>query len=105
AITSAKIGNAQIVTAHIGDLAVTNAKIANASISSAKIISLDASKVTADRLDVITANTGNLNVSGNLTMLTDNNRIKGNYNYSDPYDAYAPRTFVGNFHVGRRFTF
>lgn len=102
--TTTFIQDATIKTAHIADLAVSGAKIANASITSAKIISLDASKVTANRLDVITANTGNLNVSGNLTMTTDNNVIKGAYVYGEAENtAYIPRYFIGDFELGRRY--
>lgn len=97
------IDNGVIKTAHIADLAVSGAKIANASIASAKIISLDAAKITANTLSAITTNTGALNVSGNLTMMTDNTLITGHYEYSDAYNAYEPRTFVGNFYLGRRY--
>lgn len=98
AITTAKIGDAQIVTAKIGDLAVTGAKIADATISSAKIISLDANKITAQTLSAITANTGDLNVSGNLTMLTPNNLITGVFDYGDPVGgAHNPRYFKNGY--------
>lgn len=114
AVNTAKIGDAAIVTAKIGDLAVTNAKIANlaindakiqnASISSAKIISLDANKISAATLSAITANTGDLNVSGNLTMVTDNSTIKGSYVYGETEGtAYGERHFNGDFLLGRRF--
>ena len=98
AVTTAKIGDAAIVTAKIGNLAVTGAKIADATISSAKIISLDAYKITAQTLSAITANTGDLNVSGNLTMLTPNNLITGVFDYGDPVGgAHNPRYFKNGY--------
>ena len=99
-----KIDNAVIKTAHIADLAVNGAKIADATIGSAKIINLDASKITANTLSAITTNTGALNVSGDLTMTTDNTLIKGTFNYGDPYNgAHNPRYFAnGSMMVGRQ---
>jgi phage shock protein A len=98
------IANAVIKTANIADLAITNAKIANATIASAKIISIDASKVTASTLSSIVSNTGNLNVSGTLTMSTDNSGITGTFNAGDRWgESYNPRWFQGSYTVGRRF--
>ena len=98
------IANGVIKTAMIEDLAVSGAKIANATIGSAKIINIDASKVTAETLSAITANTGNLNVSGNLTMTTDNTVVKGTYDYKEAVGtAYTPRRFVGSSELGRRY--
>ena len=113
AITSAKIGTAAIGTAHIGDGVITNAKIGNlavsgakiqdATISSAKIINLDASKITANTLSAITTDTGTLNVSGWLTMATENRGILGSYDFGDAYgQAYNYRWFVGEYRFSHR---
>lgn len=113
AVNTAKIGDAAIVTAKIGDLAVTNAKIANlaindakiqnASISSAKIISLDANKISAATLSAITANTGNLNVSGTIRLTSDNFGLTGSYDFGDVYgEALDERCFVGNWNLRNR---
>ena len=104
AVTTAKIADGAIVNAKIGDAAITNAKIADATISSAKIISLDAGKISANTLSAITTNTGSLNVSGWLTMMTDNVGIKGSYDAGDRWDeSYNPRWFQGEYTLGRRF--
>lgn len=113
AVNTAKIGDAAIVTAKIGDLAVTNAKIANlaindakiqnASISSAKIISLDANKIVANTLSAITTNTGTLNVSGWLSITSDNKGLSGTYDFGDQYGgAVNARWFDGNWRLSHR---
>lgn len=97
------IQNATIKSAHIADASITNAKIADATISSAKIINLDASKVTASTLSSIVSNTGNLNISGTLTVTTDNNGLTGTYNYGDVYgESLNPRYFVGTWNLRNR---
>lgn len=104
AVSEAKIANLAVTNAKIGNLAVTGAKIADATITSAKIVSLDAGKVTANTLSAITANTGTLNVSGWLTMTSDNVGVKGSYNVGDRWDeSYNPRWFQGEYTLGRRF--
>lgn len=105
AITSAKIGDAAIVNAKIADGAINNAKIQDASISSAKIISLDANKINANDLRAISTKTGALEVSGVLTMSSDNSLILGSYDYGDAPDVYNPRWFSGDFQLGRRMLF
>lgn len=97
------IQNATIKSAHIADASITNAKIADATISSAKIINLDASKVTASTLSSIVSNTGNLNISGTLTVTTDNNGLTGTYDYGDVYgESLNPRYFVGTWNLRNR---
>ncbi|MDT2686574.1 phage tail spike protein [Enterococcus gallinarum] len=97
------IQNATIKSAHIADASITNAKIADATISSAKIISLDANKVTASTLSSIVSNTGNLNISGTLTVTTDNNGLTGTYDYGDVYgESLNPRYFVGTWNLRNR---
>ncbi|WP_159151151.1 hypothetical protein [Enterococcus gallinarum] len=113
AITNAKIGNLEvstakiadgaIVNAKIGDAAITNAKIADASISSAKIISLDAGKIVASSLAAITTETGTLNVTGWLTMSTENKGMMGTYDFGDGYAAaFNYRWFVGDWRLSHR---
>lgn len=113
AITNAKIGNLEvstakiadgaIVNAKIGDAAITNAKIADASISSAKIISLDAGKIVASSLAAITTETGTLNVTGWLTMSTENKGMMGTYDFGDGYSAaFNYRWFVGDWRLSHR---
>jgi len=103
AVSTAKIADGAIVNAKIGDAAITNAKIADASISSAKIISLDADKITTSSLSAITTNTGNLNISGTLTVTTENNGLTGSYDYGDVYgEAINPRYFVGTWSLRNR---
>ena len=78
--------------------------IDNAVIKSGHIDSLDAGKINATTLSTITTNTGALNVSGNLTMTTDNTVIQGSYDYTEGVgDAYQPRRFTGDSAYGRRF--
>lgn len=97
------IENGVIKSAQIADGAITNAKIANATISSAKIISLDASKITANDLSVITANTGTLNVTGWINVTTDNRGIRGTYDFGDGYgEAFNYRWFEGDYRLSHR---
>lgn len=97
------IENGVIKSAQIADGAITNAKIANATISSAKIITLDASKITANDLSVITANTGTLNVTGWINVTTDNRGIRGTYDFGDGYgEAFNYRWFEGDYRLSHR---
>lgn len=101
AVSTAKIADGAIVNAKIGDAAITNAKIADASISSAKIINLDASKIVANNLAAITANTGTLNVSGYLNILNQDTGVYGNYDYGDSLTgSYNPRWYTGSWRIG-----
>lgn len=103
AVSTAKIADGAIVNAKIGDAAITNAKIADASISSAKIINLDASKIVANSLAAITTNTGTLNVTGWLTMSTENRGMMGTYDFGDQYEsAFNYRWFVGDWRLSHR---
>lgn len=97
------IENGVIKSAQIADGAITNAKIANATISSAKIITLDASKITANDLSVITANTRTLNVTGWINVTTDNRGIRGTYDFGDGYgEAFNYRWFEGDYRLSHR---
>lgn len=103
AVSTAKIADGAIVNAKIGDAAITNAKIADASISSAKIINLDASKIVANSLAAITTETGTLNVTGWLTMATENRGMMGTYDFGDGYAAaFNYRWFVGDWRLSHR---
>jgi hypothetical protein len=103
AVSTAKIADGAIVNAKIGDAAITNAKIADATISSAKIINLDASKIVANTLAAITTNTGTLNVTGWLTMSTENRGMMGTYDFGDQYEsAFNYRWFVGDWRLSHR---
>lgn len=103
AVSTAKIADGAIVNAKIGDAAITNAKIADASISSAKIISLDAGKIVASSLATITTETGTLNVTGWLTMSTENKGMMGTYDFGDGYAAaFNYRWFVGDWRLSHR---
>ncbi|MEO1782507.1 hypothetical protein [Enterococcus diestrammenae] len=103
AIGTAHIGDGVITTAKIGDAQITGAKIHDATISNAKIISLDANKIVANTLSAITTNTGALNVSGWLTMSTDNKGILGSYDFGDAYgQAFNYRWFVGDYRISHR---
>ena len=103
AVSTAKIADGAIVNAKIGDAAITNAKIADATISSAKIINLDASKIVANSLAAITTNTGTLNVTGWLTMSTENRGMMGTYDFGDQYEsAFNYRWFVGDWRLSHR---
>ena len=90
-ITSAKIGDAQITTAKIGDAQITTAKIGDAEITSAKIDSLDAAKINATSLSAVNANTGNLTVSGTLTIGTGSSITSDNFSV----DEYGNITATG----------
>lgn len=103
AVSTAKIADGAIVNAKIGDAAITNAKIADATISSAKIINLDASKIVANSLAAITTETGTLNVTGWLTMATENRGMMGTYDFGDGYAAaFNYRWFVGDWRLSHR---
>lgn len=103
AVSTVKIADGAIVNAKIGDAAITNAKIADASISSAKIISLDAGKIVASSLAAITTETGTLNVTGWLTMSTENKGMMGTYDFGDGYAAaFNYRWFVGDWRLSHR---
>lgn len=102
-VSTAKIADGAIVNAKIGNAAITNAKIADASISSAKIINIDASKIVANSLAAITTNTGTLNVTGWLTMSTENRGMMGTYDFGDQYEsAFNYRWFVGDWRLSHR---
>ncbi|MDT2782898.1 tail fiber domain-containing protein [Vagococcus fluvialis] len=96
------IDDAVIKTAHIDNLAVTGAKIQDATISTAKIISLDADKINASTLSAITSNTGTLNVTGWMNILTENNGLRGTFDYGDAPNVYNPRWFNGDFQLAKR---
>lgn len=98
------IDNAVIKSAHIQDGSITNAKIQDATIDSAKINSIDASKINAQTLQSITSNTGTLNVTGWIDIVSENKGIRGSYDYSDALDAsYNTRWFDGNWFIAKRF--
>lgn len=96
------IDNAVIKSAHIQDGSITNVKIQDATIDSAKINSIDASKINAQTLQSITSNTGTLNVTGWMNLLTDNNGIRGSYDYGDALGVYNARWFEGDFLLAKR---
>lgn len=82
---------------------IGTAQIQDASISNAKIISVNANKIVANTLSAITTNTGALNVSGWLTMSTENKGILGSYDFGDEYGkAYNYRWFVGEYRFSHR---
>ncbi|WP_312500118.1 hypothetical protein [Enterococcus sp.] len=63
-----------------------------------------AENILVNTLNAITTNTGALNVTGDLTMATDNTVIKGSYDYGDALGgAFNARWFEGRFSLGRRF--
>lgn len=99
------IDDAVIKNAMIANGAIDNAKIKNATISDAKIISIAANKVVARDLSAITTNTGTLNISGWMNILTDNMGIRGSFDYGDDADVAYPRWYNGEFRLSHRHLF
>ncbi|MFW7418380.1 gp58-like family protein [Vagococcus fluvialis] len=96
------IDDAVIKNVMIANGAIDNAKIQDATISDAKIISVTANKIVANTLSAITTNTGTLNVTGWMNLLTDNNGIRGSYDYGDALGVYNARWFEGDFLLAKR---
>lgn len=63
-----------------------------------------AENIVANSLSALSTKTGSLDVTGDITLQTDNTVIKGSYDYGDNFgQAYYDRWFDGIFEVGRRF--
>ncbi len=99
------IDNAVIKNAMIADSAITDAKIQNATISNAKIISVNANKVIANTLSALTTNTGTLNITGWMNILTENMGIRGTYDFTDNAEVVYPRRYEGEFRLSHRHLF
>ena len=68
------------------------------------IFIFSAENIVATTLSAISTKTGELDVTGDITLQTDNTVIKGSYDYGDNFgQAYYDRWFDGIFEVGRRF--
>lgn len=64
---------------------------------------MDASKIVANSLAAITTETGTLNVTGWLTMATENRGMMGTYDFGDGYAAaFNYRWFVGDWRLSHR---
>lgn len=67
------------------------------------VININASAIVANTLSSITANTGALNVSGWLTMTSENKGILGEYDFGDNYgEAFNYRWFTGDYRLSHR---